>query len=123
MIADMSPAAQGRAARRHPAARVVADWRDLVADPAVDAVMVATPVHTHFEIARAALRAGKHVLVEKPMTELAGDLCAAHRGGGPSEPRPDGRSHICLHRRDPGDRRPHHLRRGRRHLLLRLPPG
>ena len=69
MIADMSPAAQKRAGRRHPAARVVADWRDLVADPAVDAVMVATPVHTHFEIARAALRAGKHVLVEKPMTD------------------------------------------------------
>ncbi len=69
MVADMSPAAQGRAARRHPGTRVVADWRDLIADPAIDAVMVATPVHTHFEIARAALRAGKHVLVEKPMTD------------------------------------------------------
>ena len=69
MIADMSPAAQGRAARRYPGARVVADWRDMVADPTVDAVMVATPVHTHFEIARSALRAGKHVLVEKPMTD------------------------------------------------------
>jgi predicted dehydrogenase len=69
MIADMSPAALDRAGRRHPSTRLVGDWRELVADPAVDAVMVATPVHTHFEIAVAALRAGKHVLVEKPMTD------------------------------------------------------
>ncbi len=69
MIADLSPAARERAGRRHPATRLASDWRDLVADPAIDAVVVATPVNTHFEIARAALRAGKHVLVEKPMTD------------------------------------------------------
>jgi len=70
MIADFSPSARERASRRHPSARLVPDWRDLVADPAVDAVMVATPVESHFDIALAALRAGKHVLVEKPMTNL-----------------------------------------------------
>ena len=69
MIADMSSAALERAARRHPAARFVSDWRDLVADPRIDAVMVATPVHTHYEISLAALVAGKHVLVEKPITD------------------------------------------------------
>lgn len=69
MIADMSPAALERAGRRHPAARRVTDWRDLVRDPGIDAVVVATPVHTHFEIARTALRESKHVLVEKPMTD------------------------------------------------------
>lgn len=69
MIADMAPAARGRAGSRYPATRVVADWRDLVADLAVDAIVIATPVHSHFEIALAALRAGKHVLVEKPMTD------------------------------------------------------
>lgn len=68
-IADFSAAARERAGRRYPATRMVADWRELVADTAVDAVMIATPVHTHFEIALAALRAGKHVLVEKPMTD------------------------------------------------------
>ena len=68
-IADFSAPARERAGRRHPSARLVADWRALVADPAVDAVMIATPVATHFEIALAALRAGKHVLVEKPMTD------------------------------------------------------
>lgn len=69
MIADRAPAALERAARRHPSARFVADWNDLVSDPRVDAVMIATPVSSHYEIALAALRAGKHVLVEKPMTD------------------------------------------------------
>ncbi len=69
MIADFSDAALERASRRHPSTRMTTDWRSLVSDPSVDAVLVATPVNTHFEIALAALKAGKHVLVEKPMTE------------------------------------------------------
>ncbi len=68
-IADLSAAALERAARRHPSTRLVNNWSELVADPKVDAVMVATPVHAHYDIALAALRAGKHVLVEKPMTD------------------------------------------------------
>jgi predicted dehydrogenase len=69
MIADFTPANRERAALRHPAARIVEDWRDLVNDPAVDAVLIATPVNSHYEIAMAALRAGKHIFVEKPMTD------------------------------------------------------
>ena len=68
-IADFSDAARDRAGRRHPSARLHADWKALVNDPGVDAVAIATPVHTHFDIALAALKAGKHVLVEKPMTD------------------------------------------------------
>jgi predicted dehydrogenase len=70
-IADLSPPALERACRRHPSALLLSDWRSLVADRSVDAVIVATPVSTHFEIALAALRAGKHVLVEKPMADTA----------------------------------------------------
>jgi len=55
------------AQRRYPAIRVTTDPFDLIADPAVDAVAIATPVAFHFELAMAALRAGKHVLVEKPL--------------------------------------------------------
>jgi predicted dehydrogenase len=43
----------------------------VINDPAVDAVAIATPVSTHFELAMAALKAGKHVWVEKPMTETS----------------------------------------------------
>ncbi len=49
------------------AARTYADYRELLADPTLDAVAIATPARTHFEIARAALERGKHVLVEKPL--------------------------------------------------------
>lgn len=59
--------------RHYPRVKTVADHHALVqAD--VDCVVVATPIHTHYELARDALLAGKHVLVEKP---LAGSLAEA----------------------------------------------
>ena len=73
-------------------------------DPRVDAVAIATPVSTHFELALAALRAGKHVLVEKPMTATPSEaqrlVDEAERRG----LRPGGRSHVRLHRRGAQDR-------------------
>lgn len=67
-ISDMSAAALVRAEKRHPGVKLYADWKELIADPAVDAVLIATPVSTHFPLALSALRAGKHVIVEKPIT-------------------------------------------------------
>jgi predicted dehydrogenase len=46
---------------------VTGDWRDVIADPSIDAVHITTPNHSHFPIARAAFEAGKHVLCEKPL--------------------------------------------------------
>jgi predicted dehydrogenase len=69
MIADSSPAALHRAAQRHPAARLTNDAMEMISDPAVDAILIATPVSSHFDLAMAALKAGKHVLVEKPIAE------------------------------------------------------
>jgi predicted dehydrogenase len=68
VVSDLSPERLARAAGRHPSVRTTANHRELVEDPAVDLVVLATPVSTHFELAMQALRAGKHVLVEKPMT-------------------------------------------------------
>ena len=48
-------------------ARTPADYRDLLADPTLDAIAISTPARTHFEIARDTLAHGKHVLVEKPL--------------------------------------------------------
>jgi predicted dehydrogenase len=56
------------AERRCPGIRVTQDHHDLLNDPTIDAVAIVTPVSSHFELALEALRAGKHVLVEKPMT-------------------------------------------------------
>ena len=54
--------------RRYPSIEAVKDHRDLIKDTRIDAVAISTPVSTHFPLALEALRAGKHVLVEKPMT-------------------------------------------------------
>jgi predicted dehydrogenase len=70
-ICDLSPEARARAGRRFPIATVTGNPRDLFDDPQLDAIAISTPVHTHYELALAALRAGKHVLVEKPMTETS----------------------------------------------------
>ncbi len=52
--------------QRYPHARVTADLDDVLADVAVEAVVIATPVPTHYELAKRVLEAGKHVFVEKP---------------------------------------------------------
>jgi predicted dehydrogenase len=67
------------------AIRVTDSYDAVLADPAVAAVAIATPAGTHFELVRAALEAGKHVLVEKPLTPSVaeGQKLAelAHRSG------------------------------------------
>jgi len=67
-ISDMSAAALARAEKRHHGVKLYSNWKELIADPGVDAVMIATPVSTHFQLALSALQAGKHVMVEKPIT-------------------------------------------------------
>ncbi|HEV2904980.1 MAG TPA: Gfo/Idh/MocA family oxidoreductase [Pyrinomonadaceae bacterium] len=57
--------------RRYPAARTTTDYQKLLADRELDAIAVVTPVATHYPITKAALLAGKHVLVEKPLTATA----------------------------------------------------
>ena len=78
-LCDAAPQARDRVAARFPHARLTASFDEMLADPQLDAVAVATPVPTHYELARRALEAGKHVLVEKPPAmrgdEMA-ELCA-----------------------------------------------
>jgi len=66
-IAAPSTASLDRARRDYPRAAVFADYRSLVALEEVDVVDVVVPSHLHHEVAKAALQAGKHVLLEKPM--------------------------------------------------------
>jgi len=67
-VSDVRPERLAMAQRRHPGLRAVPDYHDLLQDPAIDAVAIATPVSSHYGLALEALRAGKHVLVEKPVT-------------------------------------------------------
>lgn len=66
-LADTSAQARARARRLHPALRIADCADDLLSRTDVDAVAIATPVASHFALARAALLTRKHVLVEKPM--------------------------------------------------------
>ncbi len=78
-LCDVSESTWARFALRYPQARLTGDFGEMLADPDLDAVVVATPVPTHFPLARQALEAGKHVLVEKPPAlhaDEAEELCA-----------------------------------------------
>ena len=70
-ISDVNGDRLGAVAARYPGIGAWRDYRDLIAAPGIDAVVIATPVSTHHMIALAALRAGKHVLVEKPLAASA----------------------------------------------------
>jgi predicted dehydrogenase len=59
--------------RLYPGATRFADYREMLESPELDAVAVATPIRTHFPLAKAALLTGKHVLVEKPMASSSAE--------------------------------------------------
>jgi predicted dehydrogenase len=67
LVADVSKNRLDSVAKLYPGVRTTTSASDLIADRGVDAVVIATPVDSHFELAMAALEAGKHVLVEKPI--------------------------------------------------------
>jgi predicted dehydrogenase len=72
-LCDASAETRERVAPAFPAARATAEIEDLLADPALDAVVLATPVPTHAELAIAVAEAGKHCFVEKPLATNAAD--------------------------------------------------
>jgi predicted dehydrogenase len=83
-IADKNPQQLARVGGEYPSVPGTTDYRALLDDPDIEAIAIATPVSTHFPIARDALVAGKHVLVEKPLAtsvreaETLVELAAKH---------------------------------------------
>ena len=70
-VSDLDPAKLATCRRLYPEIATTSDFRDLLQNPKIDAVAIATPVHTHYDLALAALKAGKHVFVEKPLAPTA----------------------------------------------------
>ena len=68
MVADGRPERLNLLAKTFPSIQGVRDAEDIIGSKEVDAIVIATPVHTHFELAKRSLLQGKHVLIEKPMT-------------------------------------------------------
>ena len=72
-ICDLDPERLERFGRRYPSARATRDLDNVLSDPQVDAVVIATPVFSHFGLASRALSAGKHVFVEKPLASSSAE--------------------------------------------------
>ena len=73
-LCDLDEELRTRLGARYPVARTTALYQDLLDDPDLDAVVIATPVPTHFALAKQALEAGKHVFVEKPPAVRAAEM-------------------------------------------------
>jgi predicted dehydrogenase len=67
-VCDQRPARRAQVEAHYPAIKAVSDVSEMLANPAINAVAIATPVFSHFDLAMQALKAGKHVFVEKPFT-------------------------------------------------------
>ncbi len=84
-VCDQRPGALEAVTLRYPAVPTTTDYAQVLGDDSVEAVVIATPISTHFALAKAALEAGKHVFVEKPMTSSTADaeelLLLAERTG------------------------------------------
>ena len=67
-VCDLNPQRLELVKDAYPSVGITQDYRELVKDPKIDALVISTPVSSHFSLAKEALENGKHVLLEKPMT-------------------------------------------------------
>src|SRR5438270_219201 len=74
MACDFDSSALVRAQRRYPTIEITQSYKDVLIDPRVEAVVIATPVSSHYPFAKQALEAGKHVLVEKPLAQTTAQV-------------------------------------------------
>lgn len=70
-VCDLRPERLAHVQSRYPTVEITTDFETMLADPRIDAIAVATPVSAHYRLALRALEAGKHVLVEKPLTSTS----------------------------------------------------
>ncbi|WP_229668713.1 Gfo/Idh/MocA family protein [Edaphobacter acidisoli] len=70
-VSDMREDRLQQVVSRYPSVEITTDYRHLLENPNIDAIAIATPVSTHYELALQALEHGKHVIVEKPMTSTS----------------------------------------------------
>ncbi len=84
-LCDINPERLAEKAKKHNVSKTYATYQELLADPEIEAVSICTPNNTHAPLAIAAFQAGKHVMLEKPMTlnaELGRQICAARDRAG-----------------------------------------
>lgn len=67
-VSDLAPARLGVCKSNYPSIETTTDYKDIINDPEIDIVVIATPVAAHYPLALEAVKAGKHIWVEKPFT-------------------------------------------------------
>lgn len=72
-VSDLNPQRLSLVSNRYPTIETTPEHQRLFEDSRIDAIAIATPVATHFDLAMAALRADKHVFVEKPLTQTSAE--------------------------------------------------
>jgi predicted dehydrogenase len=75
VLCDLDAEQRAAVVRRFPHVRTTARFVEVLEDPVIDAVIIATPPQSHYALAKAALSVGKHVLVEKPLATRLSDAC------------------------------------------------
>jgi predicted dehydrogenase len=70
-VGDLDPEKLSLSRRRHPGIITTTEFRNVLTDSRIDAIAIATPVQCHYELALMALRAGKHVFLEKPLAQTS----------------------------------------------------
>src|ERR1019366_9103367 len=73
MVSDFRPERLNIVKKNYPSVKTTINAEDIFNDSTIDAVLIATPVFSHFELTKKALENNKHVLVEKPMTASSAD--------------------------------------------------
>src|ERR1700730_2064005 len=70
-VSDMREDRLALVTSRYPSVAVTTNFHELLNNPKIDAIAIATPVSTHYDLALQALQSGKHLMVEKPMTSTS----------------------------------------------------
>jgi len=73
-VTDLRPERLALVQNRYPGVQVSSEYQILLANPKIDAIAISTPVSTHFDLAMKALRAGKHIFVEKPLASSSAQV-------------------------------------------------
>jgi hypothetical protein len=118
MVAAGSPESAARYRDAFGFRRAAATWRELVEDPKVEAVIIASPQSTHRAIAEAAFALKKPVFCEKPLGESVDDSQAMVDAAEASGRRQHGWLQLHPHAREPVCPQAHRRRRHRRHHLV-----
>src|SRR5207237_8161544 len=71
-VADQRPDRLEAIRHLNPAMRLIGSAQELIESDAIDAIVIATPISTHFDLAKACLENDKHVFIEKPLTRTTG---------------------------------------------------